>query len=77
MQLVLTQIGQIQPRAAHQRAVVAHQLPVQALEHRPLQPTQQALGLAMQRRTGGPGAWSWRRVRWNQAMLKPCIRLWG
>jgi hypothetical protein len=48
--LVLAQIGQVQPAAAHQRAVVALQQAVEPPDDMPLQLPQQAVGL--------PGTWA-------------------
>ncbi|MNS88401.1 hypothetical protein D3C72_1223720 [compost metagenome] len=42
---VFAQVGQVEPEAAEQRAVVALQQPVEAAHHGPFEPAQQRLGL--------------------------------
>jgi hypothetical protein len=53
--LVLAQVGQVEPAAAHQRAVVALQQAVEPPDDMPLQLPQQAVGLAGQAGQGLPG----------------------
>ena len=53
--LVFAQIGQIEPRTAHQRAVVAQQQAIQPAQHRPFEAAQDVLGV-------GRGGFSARRV---------------
>jgi hypothetical protein len=50
--LVLAQVGQVEPAAAHQRAVVALQQAVEPPDDRPFQPAQQAVGLPGKRGRG-------------------------
>ncbi len=66
VELVFAQIGQIEPEAAEQRAVVALQQAVETADHRPFQPLQQGLRMSAAIRTwvssGASGAATWRMI---------------
>ena len=53
--LVLAQVGEVEAAAAHEGAVVALQQAVEPAQHGPLEPAQQRLGPARDRRGGGRG----------------------
>jgi hypothetical protein len=56
VQLVFAQVGQVQPGAAEQGAVVPLQQPVETADHRPLEAAQDGVRAWRAHRDGGPAA---------------------